>query len=71
MGTSGISCMKAEDAAQCDGNDSQEREEHVVGGLDHPLIALSIAYIDQERQGDKDGSEKNNDDVYGVHNILS
>jgi hypothetical protein len=65
--TSQISRMKAEDAAQCDGNDSQEREQHVVGGLDHPLIALSIAYIDQKHKGDKDASEKNSDDGRDIH----
>src|SRR2546426_708223 len=70
IGTGRISCMKTEDAAQGDGNDGQEREEHVVGGLDHPLIALSIAYIDQERQGDKDGSEKNRNNSRDIHNAI-
>jgi hypothetical protein len=67
IGTGRISCMKTEDAAQGDGNDGQEREEHVVGDLDHPLIALSIAYIDQEREGDKDACEKSSDDGRDIH----
>src|SRR5436309_3276755 len=67
IGTGRISRMKTEDAAQGDGNDGQQRQEHVVGGLDHPLIALLIAYIDQERQSDKDACEKNNDDGGDIH----